>query len=137
KFKRMNPMLQSLMHIRTNSHGVISRRTFLRNVGVGAASAGFLSWKDAVALHADELRKRGMACILLFMRGGPSQLETFDPKPDSDHGGPTKAISTAISGIQIAEGWTHVADAIRDVALIRSVTNRESEPLRATYQLHT
>jgi hypothetical protein len=106
-------------------------------VGVGAASAGLLGWKDAVALHADELRKRGMACILLFMRGGPSQLETFDPKPDSEHGGPTKAISTAVSGIQIAEGWTHVADAMRDIALIRSVTNREGEHLRATYQLHT
>ena len=49
-------MLQSLMHIRTNSNGVISRRTFLRNVAIGAASAGLMSWKDAVALHADELR---------------------------------------------------------------------------------
>ena len=105
-------MFQSLMHIRTSSEGVISRRSFLRNVAVGAAGAGLLGWKEAVALQADELWKRGMACILLFMRGGPSQLETFDPKPDTDHGGPTKAISTAISGIQIAEGWTHVADAL-------------------------
>ena len=130
-------MLQSLMHIRTNSNGVISRRTFLRNVAVGAATAGLMSWKDAVALHADELRKRGMACVLLFMRGGPSQLETFDPKPDTDHGGPTKAISTAVSGIQIAEGWAKVASTMHDIALIRSVTNREGEHLRATYQLHT
>ena len=79
-------MLQSLMHIRTSSDGVISRRSFLRNVAVGAAGAGLLGWKDAMALHADELRQRGMACILLFMRGGPSQLETFDPKPGTDHG---------------------------------------------------
>jgi hypothetical protein len=130
-------MLQSLMHIRTSSDGVISRRSFLRNAAVGAASAGLLGWKDAMALHADELRQRGMACILLFMRGGPSQLETFDPKPGTDHGGPTKAISTAVSGIQIAEGWTHVADAMKDIALIRSMTNREGEHARATYQLHT
>src|SRR5438128_4695146 len=123
----MNPMLQSLMHIRTNSHGVISRRTFLRNVGVGAASAGFLSWKDAVALQADELRRRGMACILLFMRGGPSQLETFDPKPGAATGGPTQAIPTAVSGIQIAEGWTQVARQMADIAVIRSMTNREGE----------
>jgi hypothetical protein len=106
-------------------------------VAVGAAGAGLLGWKDAMALHADELRQRGMACILLFMRGGPSQLETFDPKPGTDHGGPTKAISTAISGIQIAEGWTHVADTMKDITLIRSVTNREGEHARATYQLHT
>jgi hypothetical protein len=116
---------------------VISRRSFLRNVAVGAAGAGLLGWKDAVALHADELRKQGMACILLFMRGGPSQLETFDPKPGTEHGGPTKAIHTAISGIDIAEGWAHTAEAMKDIALVRSVTNREGEHARATYQLHT
>src|SRR5438552_16922933 len=102
-------MFQSLMHIRTSSDRVISRRSFLRNVAIGAAGAGLLGWKEAVALHADELRKQGMACILLFMRGGPSPLETFDSKPRTDHGGPTKAICSAVSGLQIAEGWARVA----------------------------
>src|SRR5881227_3436757 len=129
--------VQSLMHIRTSGAGVTDRRSFLRRLAVGAAGLGVLGWKDTVVLHADELRQRGMACILLFMRGGPSQLETFDPKPGTDHGGPTKAISTAVSGIQIAEGWTHIADTMKDIALIRSVTNREGEHARATYQLHT
>src|SRR5690348_15928591 len=115
--------LQSLMHVRTSGAGVVSRRTFLRRVAVGgAAGLGVLGWKDAVALHADELRKKGMACILLFMRGGPSQFETFDPKPGNDHGGPTKAISTAAPGIQIAEDWPHTAKAMKDIALIRSMT---------------
>jgi hypothetical protein len=130
-------MLQSLMHVRTNGAGIVGRRTFLRSVAVGAAGAGLLGWKEAVAVHADELRKRGMACILLFMRGGPSQMETFDPKPGTDHGGPTKAIATAVSGIQIAESWPNLAKAMKDIALIRSVTNREGEHVRATYQLHT
>src|SRR5205823_11583264 len=128
----MNPMLQSLMHIRTSSDGVISRRSFLRNVAVGAAGAGLLGWKDAMALHAEELRKRGMACILLFMRGGPSQLETFDPKPGTTNGGPTKAISTAANGIQIAESWPQVAKVMNDIAIIRSMTNKEGEHQRAT-----
>jgi uncharacterized protein (DUF1501 family) len=129
--------LQSLLHIQTGREGVVSRRTFLRSVAVGATGLGVLGWKDAVTLHADELRKRGLACILLFMRGGPSQLETFDPKPGTEHGGPTKAISTAASGVQIAEHWTHVAKAMQDIALIRSMTNREGEHARAAYQLHT
>jgi hypothetical protein len=124
------------MHIATNRDGVLSRRTFLRGVGVGAA-AGMLGWKDAVALHAEELRRRGMACILLFMRGGPSQFETFNPKPGTATGGPTKAIPTAVSGIQIAEGWTKVAHAMGDISLIRSMTSREGEHQRATYQMHT
>src|SRR5438552_17237495 len=123
--QRTITMLQSLMHIRTSSDGVISRRSFLRNVAVGAAGAGLLGWKEAVALHADELRQRGMACILLFMRGGPSQLETFDPKPGTDHGGPTRAIPTAVSGIQVADPWTNVAARMKDIALVRSMTNRE------------
>ena len=53
--------------------------------------------------QADELRKKGKACILLWMPGGPSQFETFSPKPGHPNGGATKAISTAVSGIQIAE----------------------------------
>jgi uncharacterized protein (DUF1501 family) len=130
-------LLQSLMHVQTNHDGVINRRSFLRGVAAGAAGLSVLGWKDAVTLHAEELRKRGMACILLFMRGGPSQLETFDPKPGASTGGPTQAISTAVNGIQIAEGWEKVASEMKDIALIRSMTNREGEHQRATYQLHT
>jgi hypothetical protein len=129
--------LQSLMHVQTGRDGVLSRRSFLRTVGVGAAGAGLLGWRDAVALHADELRREGRACILLFMQGGPSQLETFDPKPGTTTGGPTHAIDTAAAGIRIAEGWTNLARQMRDVALIRSMTNREGEHARAVYQLHT
>jgi hypothetical protein len=129
--------LQPLMHIRTGRDGVISRRSFLRNVAVGTGGLGLLGWKDAVTLHADELRKEGRACILLFMRGGPSQFETFDPKPGSKNGGPTKAIQTAVSGVQIAENWDKVAATMKDIALIRSMTSREGEHQRAVYQLHT
>jgi hypothetical protein len=103
-------------------------------VAAGATALGFV---EALSLHADELRKRDMACILLFMRGGPSQLETFDPKPGTANGGPTQAIATAATGIQIAESWPNVAKAMKDIALIRSMTNREGEHQRATYQLHT
>src|SRR5438270_9433585 len=129
--------LQSLLHIQTNHDGILHRRSFLRNLALGTAGLSMLGWKDTVTLHADELRKRGMACILMFMRGGPSQFETYDPKPDTTNGGPTKAISSAVDGIQIAEGWEHLAKAMGDVALVRSMTNREGEHQRATYQLHT
>jgi uncharacterized protein (DUF1501 family) len=129
--------LQSLMHVRTNSHGVISRRTFLQSVALASSGIGLLGWKDTVTLHAEELRRQGLACILLFMRGGPSQLETFDPKPGTDNGGPTKAIATAAPGVHVAESWPTVAKAMNDISLIRSITNREGEHLRATYQLHT
>jgi uncharacterized protein (DUF1501 family) len=129
--------LQSLMHVRTSGDGVINRRSFIRSVAASAAGLSMLGWKEAITANADELRKRGMACILLYMRGGPSQMETFDPKPGTANGGPTKAISTAVNGIQIAESWPKVAAAMKDIAIIRSMTNKEGEHQRASYQMHT
>src|SRR5262245_27058448 len=128
---------QSLMQVQTSGDGVLSRRTFLRTLAAGTAAYGTLGFKDAMTVHAEELRKRGLSCILLFMRGGPSQFETFDPKPGHTNGGPTKAIDSAIGGIKVAEHWPTVAKAMKEIALIRSMTNREGEHQRAVYQLHT
>lgn len=130
-------MYQTSLHVKTNRDGVVSRRSFLYQLGAGAAGAAVLGWNQAVAMSADELRRQGKACILLFMRGGPSQFETFDPKPGQQTGGPTRAIDTAVNGIRIAEGWETVARQMRDIAIIRSVTNREGAHPRAVYQLHT
>src|SRR4051812_10553667 len=129
--------VHAYMHLRTTAGGVVSRRTFLRGVAAGTAGAAALGWKDAVTLHAADLRQRGMACIVLFMNGGPSQFETLDPKPGASTGGPTKAIPTALPGGQVAEYWPRVAQQLGDIALIRSLNNREAAHPRAVYQLKT
>jgi hypothetical protein len=115
----------------------VSRRSFLHTLSAGAVAAGAVNFRDLMALQADELRKDGRAMILLWMEGGPSQLETFDPKPGTENGGPTEAIDTAVSGIRIAKGWEETAKVMKDVALIRSMTNKEGQHQRARYQLHT
>lgn len=118
----------------------INRRSFLHNVSAGTAAAaglGALNFRDLMTLQAAELRKQGMSMILLWMSGGPSQMETFDPKPKTENGGPTEAIETAVPGIRIAKGWENVASSMKDIALIRSLTNKEGQHQRATYQLHT
>ncbi len=117
--------------------GGFSRRRFLHGVAAGTLAAGALNLRDLMTLQAAELKKQGRSMILLWMAGGPSQFETFDPKPGTDNGGPTKAIETSVPGIQIAEGWERTARVMEDVALIRSMTNREGSHPRATYQLHT
>ena len=117
--------------------GGISRRSFLHTIGAGAAAGGVLGFRDALSLQAAELRKQRRAMILLWMAGGPSQFETFDPKPGHENGGPTEAIKSAVSGISIAQGWEKTAAAMKDIALIRSMTNKEGNHQRATYQLHT
>lgn len=120
---------------RFTSH--LNRRSFLHTVSAGALAAGTLSFRDIISLQAEDLQRKGMSMILLYMQGGPSQFETFDPKPGLETGGPTKAIATATNGIEIAEGWDKVAQQMNDIALIRSMTNKEGNHQRASYQLHT
>jgi uncharacterized protein (DUF1501 family) len=117
--------------------GAMSRRGFLRRLGAGGAGLAGLSWFDRLRLHGDELRRQQKAVILLWMAGGPSQFETFDPKPGADTQGPTRAISTATPGISIAEHWPHLARLTGELAILRSMTSREGNHGRATYLLHT
>ncbi|MEZ6053263.1 MAG: DUF1501 domain-containing protein [Planctomycetaceae bacterium] len=114
-----------------------SRRSFLHTVSATALAAGTLSFRDLLSLQAAELRKQGRSMILLWMAGGPSQFETFDPKPDHENGGQVEAIETSVPGIRIANGWEKTAQVMDDIALIRSMTNKEGNHQRATYQIHT
>lgn len=133
----MLPHLSRDVHVKMGRDCVVGRRDFLRVVAAsGVASAG-LAWRDAMRLQAAELRRQGMACILLWMQGGPSQFETFSPKPGHANGGETKAISTSVPGIQISENFPQVAKVMQHVAVVRSMTSKEGSHPRATFLLHT
>lgn len=123
-------------HVQTSRRG-FSRRSFLRNVSMGALAAGTFSFHDLMSVSAEELRKQGRSMILLWMAGGPSQFETFDPKPNTSSAGDKSAIQTSVSGIEISEDWKNTAKVMSDIALIRSMTNKEGNHQRATYQMHT
>ena len=77
------------------------------------------------------------AMIVLWMGGGPSQLDTFDPKPGHANGGPTKAISTNVTGVEFSENLPNLAKVADQLAVIRSMTSREGAHPRATSLLHT
>lgn len=113
------------------------RRRFLKAISATAAASGQIGFRDLLAEEAEALRKRGKSMILLWMQGGPSQFETLDPKPGHTNGGPTEGIQTAASGITIAENLPKIAAVMNDVAIIRSMTNKEGSHPRATYQMHT
>src|SRR6185369_9799400 len=68
---------------------------------------------------------RHNSCILIWLDGGPSHLDTFDPKPDapSEVRSQFKAIPTSVAGIQVCEHLPRTAQVMRDVALIRSLTH--------------
>ena len=80
---------------------------------------------------------RARACIVLYMHGGASQFETFDPKPGHDSGGPTRAIATAIDGVQFAEHLPGLARRAGQLAVLRSITMREGNHDRARYLMRT
>ncbi len=128
--------LHHQMNVQFTRRG-LQRRDFLRAIPLAGLAAGSLSWTDMVTAKAADLRKEGMACILLWMQGGPSQFETFSPKPDHENGGGTKAISTAVSGIEICEHLPQVAKQMQDLCLIRSMNSKEGSHPRATYLMHT
>ena len=93
---------QTCVDVRVSADGAVSRRGFLRLLAGGGTLSAGLRWSDCLSAFADELRARGRSCILLWMAGGPSQFETFDPKPGAETQGPTRAIPTCVPGIQIA-----------------------------------
>lgn len=129
--------LQHHAAVKVQRGHVVARRDFLKSVSAGGLAASTLGFTDLVASHADELRKRNMACILLWMQGGPSQFETFSPKPNHENGGETQAISTSVPGIEIAHGFPHVASVMEDVAILRSLTTKEGNHQRASFLMHT
>lgn len=77
------------------------------------------------------------ALITLWLAGGPSQLETWDPHPGAAIGGPTQAIATAIPGIRIAADYPRVADRLARFAVIRSLVSREGDHERGTHAVRT
>jgi len=116
---------------------MLSRRSLLRSLSAAGAALGGLGWGEVVALHAADLRRRGKACILLWMQGGPSQFETFSPLTGHDNGGGTRAIATAVPGIHYAAHWPETAGIADRLAVIRSMTSKEGSHPRASYLLHT
>jgi uncharacterized protein (DUF1501 family) len=75
--------------------------------------------------------------ILLWMNGGPSHLDTWDPKPGTKVGGPFKAIRTATKGLEISEHLPKLAARSADFAVLRGVTAKEGNHQRARYLMHT
>src|SRR5206468_10704966 len=96
--RAMTSPLQTCVKVRVDERGGVSRRGFLRIAASGATVAG-LRWSDYLSAYADGLKQKKRACIPLWMAGGPSQFETFDPKPGSPSQGPTKTISTSVPGL--------------------------------------
>src|SRR5690606_15536267 len=88
---------------------------------------------EQAALKRARERSGARSCILVVMSGGPSQLETFDPKPQAprDIRGPLQPISTAVPGVQFSEALPQLAARADRLTIVRSLYHDES-PIHET-----
>jgi hypothetical protein len=116
-----------------------SRRELVRLLarGAGAAALGpsllSLLARQSFAQGAQQAsaRRAGKRLIFLWLEGGPSQMETFDPKPGTTTGGPTKGLETDVKGWLFAEGLPGLSKRAGDLAVVRSMTSKEGNHSRA------
>jgi hypothetical protein len=122
---------------RTSHSPRLSRRELLRLGTAGVIGYSLSGWLEALAADAADHPLRRKACILLWMTGGPSQMDTFDLKPGHLNGGPFREIATSVPGIRISEHLPRVARNMHDMAIVRSMSSKEGDHGRATFYLRT
>lgn len=111
-------------------HG-LSRRRFLGTSAVAATTALAADMTVLSVLKepllADEIKRQEKRVILLWLAGGASQLETWDPKPGRPTGGPFRAIDTNVPGIRISELLPKLAQRQHQTAIIRSLNTKNAD----------
>ena len=115
-----------------------SRRDFLRVGSLGLLGIGlpqYLQFKNLMAGAGLDIEKKATAksVIVLWLEGGPSHVDTWDPKPNSSF----RAISTNVPGIQVSELCPQVARRMDKIAVLRSIRTEENNHLQATHQALT
>jgi hypothetical protein len=118
----------------------LSRRSFFSRAVAGGALGGctLSGWLPRLATQAAE-QPQTKSCILLWMSGGPSHIDTFDLKPAAPNRirGEFQPINTSVPGIQISEHFPKFARMMQHAALLRSMSTVESDHQLATYHMHT
>ncbi|WP_439622539.1 DUF1501 domain-containing protein [Gemmata sp.] len=108
----------------------IDRRAFLGAAGAaGATLAADMTQLDALASPGvnDALKKTQKRVILLWLAGGASQLETFDPKPGAPTGGPFRAIKTDVPGVAISELMPKMAQRMKHTCILRGLDTKNGD----------
>jgi uncharacterized protein (DUF1501 family) len=116
----------------------VSRRTLLKAAGL-AGIAWLTPLAELLARDAEKAPsgKPPRSVILLWLGGGPSQLESFDPHAGSKIAYGTQSIHSAVKGLDLAKGLQRTAAIMGDVTLVRSMVSKEGDHERAVYNIKT
>jgi uncharacterized protein (DUF1501 family) len=117
---------------------LVSRRSFLGGVAAGVGMGMGMGFSGLVqpAVSA-ELAGKEKQVLLVWLAGGASQLETWDPKPKTDTGGPFRSIETSVPGVRISELLPRTALQMHRLALVRGVNTKEDDHGKGHYMMHT
>jgi len=132
------------MHIPTKLPNHPTRRELMKLLAAGVGGTSLSGWLGPLAAAAQQQLPvarvlRPKSCILLWMDGGPSHVETFDPKPEAgmEIRGDLGAIGTSVPGIQIGEKFPQLAKLMHHGAIVRSMSTIEADHGRARVYVHT
>src|SRR5262245_30809032 len=112
-----------------------TRRTTLKLGATGFLGALLSRYVPVAADTAAVARAR--AVILLWLNGGPSHLDTWDPKPGTANGGPFKAIKSRNPALMLPEHMPQIADVGDRLTVIRNMASKGGNHARAQYLMHT
>jgi hypothetical protein len=123
----------------------LSRRRFLTGAAKTFLGVSLLPWLGQGLALADEpaavgpVRRLPTAknCIYLYMNGGMSHLDTFDPKPGTETGGPTQAIKTRADGVQISQYLPRIAEQMPHIAIVRGLSSTQGAHEPGEYFMRT
>jgi uncharacterized protein (DUF1501 family) len=118
----------------TSEH-LIARRNFLGGLvgGMGAVVGGLGALtRPSVAKDLTSQQKR---VLVIYMSGGLSQLESWDPKPKTDTGGPFRAIPTSVPGVHISELLPQTAKQMHQLAIVRSINTKNDDHAKGNYMM--
>jgi len=103
----------------------LSRRQMLGTLAgtaaVGACGLSSLMQQTVAA----EMKKQNRQVIFIWLDGGMSQFESWDPKPDSEFGGPFRSIPTSVPGVHISELMPHSAKLMHHLTVVRSMCTKD------------
>ena len=114
----------------------LSRRKFAERTATAALGLSLLPTMDE-AIAAAAAKSKAKHCIYIYMAGGMTHLDTFDPKPGAETQGQTQAIETGVPGIKLSEYMPELAARFKDIAVVRSLGQKTGAHGGASYWMQT
>jgi len=116
---------------------VTNRRRFIGGIASGAAGLGLGGLLTGNPAIAEQLKGKQKRILNVFLHGGVSQLESWDPKPGTNTGGPFRAIPTSVPGVHISELLPSTAKQMHHLAIVRSLDTKNNDHARGQEEMTT